>query len=80
MKYLVFLDALMCLIYVKVEVVKRDFVNIFVIVGGGGDWSDHLWKVAHCVLCTSSRSGWWGMGVGRRGMCDICASVYSEAD
>ena len=56
----------------KVEIVKRHFVNTFSLklicnVGGAGDWPDH-------VFCAPvGGPEWWGRGDGNA---DLCASVF----
>lgn len=66
----------------KVEVVKRHFVNTFLlkftrIVGEWGDWPDHF--LEQYTLCFVH---WFKVGVSgeRGGKCrSLCQCVYSEA-
>lgn len=68
----------MCLIYVKVEVVKRDFVISFCYCWGvEGIGQITFWSSTHCVCAlVQGQGGGGGWGWVREGCADICASVF----
>ena len=62
----------------KVEVVKRHFVNTFLLkfirnVGEWGDWPDHF--LEQYTLCVVHWFKVWVSGE-REGSADLCASVF----